>query len=571
MAVGCIAGRTIRRGAQGFTPARITGLENWYRPESLAALANGASVASWPDSGPKGRAAVQATGANQPTYVASLTGHAGRPAVQFSSAGTQYLTATWTGSVWGQGTIFVVTTPSIGTNTSPSILELGNGTVNTGYQFLYDSGTTTFRTRGSGTNPSAGSGSVPPSQYPAIICGSYTGSVATFEKNGFAFATAAGGSSTTTSMSTLDVGRANWAGGPMTGYISEVIVYSRALTAAERTQIVEYLADKYGFMPHYNATAPQTTPTPDGSGNFDEPGILYFPAGWNSYKYWLGSTPYPSSNDTLENPTIRVSNDGVTWIAPPGLAADPVFPLSEVPGQPTVHNADAGVAFDPTGNSGAGTLYLFGIESDNTPTTVRTVYRSSNDGINWSARQVCTLSGTGTPTQYTSPYLIRKADGTWQLYVVDVTGGSNTAFPNWIVKRGTASSIAGPYTGWTNVITQSSLHATDVAASLAPWHNTFMYDGSTLWCFLCIKNNTQSESRVAIGKSTDDGVTWTFTRSCLIPVGDGGKQNTFVYQATGFLSDDRTAFRVWYGAKGSSITGNWRLWYTTIPRGRGPS
>lgn len=544
-------------------------MELWYRPEALVALglSNGASVSSWPDSGPKGRNLAQGTGANQPTFVTSLAGHGGRPAVQFSSAGTQWLTATWTGSVWGTGTVFVVCTATVGTNSSPSILEIGNGTVNTGYQFLYDSGSTSFRTRNSGGNPQPGAGTLPPAVYPAIICGVFDGTTATLEKNGFAFATSGGGSSTTTSMSTIDVGRANWSGGPMTGYISEVIAYSRALTAAERMQVVEYLANKYSFTPHYNATSPQTTPTPDGSGNFDEPGILYFPSGWNGYKYWLGTTPYPSSNDSLENPTIRVSNDGSTWIAPPGLTIDPVFPLSEVPGQPTVHNADAGLVFDPTGNSGAGTLYLFGIESDNLATApVGIKYKSTNDGINWSSRALLDL-GTG-PTRFTSPYIVRKSDGTYIAFVVQTTG--TYVHPNWTVARGTASSISGTFSGWTNVITQANLDSNDVAASLAPWHNTYWYDGGTLWCFSCIKNNTQSEARLAIGKSTDDGQTWTFARSCILPVG-GGQQNVFIYQSTGFLTDDRTAFRVWYGANGSSIAGQWRLWYTLIPRGRGPS
>ena len=71
--------------------------------------------------------------------------------------------------------------------------------------------------------------------------------------------------------------------------------------------------------PLTNASTPQTTPTYDGSGQVVHPGIVYFPGGWNGYQYWLVVTPYPGGNAAFENPSILVSQDGVTWIQPPGI------------------------------------------------------------------------------------------------------------------------------------------------------------------------------------------------------------------------------------------------------------
>jgi hypothetical protein len=53
-------------------------------------------------------------------------------------------------------------------------------------------------------------------------------------------------------------------------------------------------------------------PTYDDSYQLTHPKVLYFSEGWNHYKYWMSMTPYPQQNDYFENPSIVVSNDGVT-------------------------------------------------------------------------------------------------------------------------------------------------------------------------------------------------------------------------------------------------------------------
>ncbi len=66
----------------------------------------------------------------------------------------------------------------------------------------------------------------------------------------------------------------------------------------------------------YNLVA---IPTYDGSYQLTHPKVLYFPKGWNGYRYWMSMTPYPYEHDWYENPSIVVSNDGKTWAVPAGL------------------------------------------------------------------------------------------------------------------------------------------------------------------------------------------------------------------------------------------------------------
>lgn len=54
------------------------------------------------------------------------------------------------------------------------------------------------------------------------------------------------------------------------------------------------------------------------------PKALFFKDGWNGYKYWLGITPYPYTNDDYENPQILVSNNGINFIPLSGCKS-PLF------------------------------------------------------------------------------------------------------------------------------------------------------------------------------------------------------------------------------------------------------
>lgn len=83
--------RRRRLGGGAWSPLNLPGLQFWLRPDLIGA-ANGASLATFPDGGPFHNDGVQATGANQPTF--ATAGINGKPAVVFTSAGSQYFSLT---------------------------------------------------------------------------------------------------------------------------------------------------------------------------------------------------------------------------------------------------------------------------------------------------------------------------------------------------------------------------------------------------------------------------------------------------------------------------------------------
>ena len=161
------------------------------------------------------------------------------------------------------------------------------------------------------------------------------------------------------------------------GAIEYVAAYDNALTTSEVAELSDWLGVEYGIgtalnsytLTADNALEPLTTATYDGSGQVIHPSVITGPFG--GYKYWMGATPYPSSNPAYENPSIWVSDDLVNWNVPPGLT-NPVFPA---PGGGN-NNSDACLVLGPTG-----ILYLYwraygdGYE--------KIFVSSSTDGIAW--------------------------------------------------------------------------------------------------------------------------------------------------------------------------------------------
>jgi hypothetical protein len=82
-------------------------------------------------------------------------------------------------------------------------------------------------------------------------------------------------------------------------------------------------------------------PTYDGSNQATHPDALLERDASGVAHLTLVMTPYPFSNDRLENPSLLVSDDGMTFTAPPGVAA----PL--VPPPPRDHNNDPDLRRDP--------------------------------------------------------------------------------------------------------------------------------------------------------------------------------------------------------------------------------
>lgn len=73
-------------GATIFTPSGVSGLQVWYKADTLV-LANGAAVPSWSDSSGNNNTATQADATRQPTYQTNQTPNGTKPIVRAAAGG----------------------------------------------------------------------------------------------------------------------------------------------------------------------------------------------------------------------------------------------------------------------------------------------------------------------------------------------------------------------------------------------------------------------------------------------------------------------------------------------------
>lgn len=125
-----------------------------------------------------------------------------------------------------------------------------------------------------------------------------------------------------------------------------------------------------------NATAPIAMPTYEGSGQCVHPEVIPGEETPFDAKYVMVMEPYPFAQAEFENPSIVVSDDGISWNVPSGII-NPVVPPKIGGGW----HSDATLLARPNGplhlyyryNSGAGSTGL--------------LLRTTEDGCHWSIEE----------------------------------------------------------------------------------------------------------------------------------------------------------------------------------------
>ncbi len=144
LVMGLLATLGVGGSGEPLQPA-LAGLVAWYKTDTLA-LADGASVASWPDSSGNGNTVAQATGSKQPTFKTAVL--SGRDAVRFSSTNDTCLIDTTPAGFGASGlTVYAVVKPITWSTwgmvvvTSPVFNELRLTNTSAVYGFIAAGGT----------------------------------------------------------------------------------------------------------------------------------------------------------------------------------------------------------------------------------------------------------------------------------------------------------------------------------------------------------------------------------------------------------------------------------------------
>lgn len=230
-------------GAGSFAPTQVAGLGLWYDAILQSGYADGANMPSVTDF--SGNARTGTGSATNPVYrTAQLNS---RPCFQFGGASSFASPAFATTS----HSIFVVGSFSAG----GAVWDRTDGLNEDGYSYLTNGGPSVYVKRGAvqeGWDFAAGWGL---GSVPFVFCDEYTGTHAAH--NGYYNSVTARGDRTggfandpgTASSGALATGVGARAGGglPSTGVLGAILVYTSAVSAADRNAILRYLGTRWGI------------------------------------------------------------------------------------------------------------------------------------------------------------------------------------------------------------------------------------------------------------------------------------------------------------------------------------
>lgn len=290
-----------------------------------------------------------------------------------------------------------------------------------------------------------------------------------------------------------------------------------------------------------------TIPThlsPSG-GQTTHPSVLFFPEGWNGYRYWMAHTPYPAGNDDHEDPNVCASQDGITWVVPEGLTN----PIADADGQPEYHS-DVDLKMGPNG-----TMYLFWrFRDDNAVGAEENLfYSTSTDGVTWTPKVLFWQTAVSS-MQLVSPSMIFE-DNHWVMYGVDIATS-----PNRVVR--VQNSTVDPETPWGDPVTITTGAS---PAGKEPWHIYVIKFGGRYYALRadCTLNANGSAPDLLF-LTSNDGVTFTGSGKPVIPSVQAGEHDQ-MYRATMVpaIENGVVGFRVWYS--GWTTAGPvWNLYRTFI-------
>ena len=166
--------------------------------------------------------------------------------------------------------------------------------------------------------------------------------------------------------------------------------------------IDNYESGNFGFIPISQSHL--SIPTYDNSYQAMHPDVWYNSSGWKGWKYWMAMTPLTDTNESVENPSLVVSNDGINWQNAPNVSN----PFEYQNGSER-HHCDTDLVYDYSSNE----LYIYYLDAMN-----------KGPGIDY--LKIVKYNGTGN----TTPKVIRCAPS---YYMISPTVVYNKGYKMWMV------------------------------------------------------------------------------------------------------------------------------------------
>jgi hypothetical protein len=257
------------------------------------------------------------------------------------------------------------------------------------------------------------------------------------------------------------------------------------------------------------------------------PDIYIFDEPWNGWTHWMVYTPYASNDNQIENPSIEVSNDGITWQTPAGLTN----PIVGTPVGASDFNSDPELMFDD------GKLKIIYREALISTSIENMKYTESSDGIKWYAHT--TIFSNAFATERPVSHTIAWNGSEWFMLYWDLV---TTNF-----RYRTSSALD---TGWSS---SSPCVLTNVTTN--PWHQKMRYINNEYVMYSQLGGSGGGE--LVLIKSTD-GINWDYSTATTLIRSTNSELARNAYRSTFWPSDETgITYRSWFGEANNP----WGIYY----------
>lgn len=292
--------------------------------------------------------------------------------------------------------------------------------------------------------------------------------------------------------------------------------------------------------PLKNAQSPLVIPTYDGSGQATEPDVVSFDSPWHGFKYWMAFTPYPLGDASKENPSIAVSNDGISWEVPPGLSNPLARPSTGA------HLDDASLFYD----SASDQLWVYYLQDSAAPETTQVFRLVSSDGIHWQNQGEM----FDVPSYNVLSPTIAKVDGDYYMWTVNAGAVGCAASSSVLEYRSSSDGV-----NWTDS------RATNFAQSgYVVWHVNVSYivPKREYWAAIAAyANGSDCGHTVLFFSKSLDGVNWaTYNKFILGPSTSWDDRE--IYRSSILLDSTTNRLMVWYSAASTE-----EVWHIGLTEG----
>lgn len=258
------------------------------------------------------------------------------------------------------------------------------------------------------------------------------------------------------------------------------------------------------------------------------PRVIYDETGKFGHKWIMAFTPYSFMNDSTENPSIVVSDDGENWTVPVGLE-NPIVGKT-VPENTHYSDVDVFINGDK--------IELWYRQSDKTAKLSRLLRRVSTDLVNWSEEEVILDYGTGG-YGYGAASVILK-DGEYNLYYKD---SMSLEAENYMYRKSTDLKH------WTEPVNVKFDFGVEWS-NYKSWHVEFNYVNGVYYAVNAAFPGLESVDGSLFAFESVDGINF--------------KNPVKVVSRTNFGFDDRTIYKSSFIVKDKEIY----LYYSAINQSR---